>query len=622
MTNGHRGGIYALAGYLYQIVGMLSMVAWASSPTTTINPDELDELEAILRVKGDNGGVRGQTEVLGEDAVLTSNNEFAIVQFKYSASFKKINTGHLREIFANLESSYSEARARGLNVVACVLATNREFTSRGGAAVALWERKRASSTDYRLLHVQTSMEEWKEKLWKFGRRYGVFNSEIEQGINTLVGRVFSETGGQDFGAAVFKEELIEAFTGSRRTQPLTASQVAGLCIPQVVRFGRDDLALSQWDSRPIERDVTQDLVRAVNERALVVIEGPGGCGKSTLIWQLVEELCRQERVCCVLKKASSPSAFSIVDQVHEWRGFPVGSRPDDSREEAIERLIRANPDTKPIFYLAIDGVDEHSRSEDMQEWVQPIISWFWEKDRERLPDHPPDATLLVSCRNSQDFASERLGYAYDYSGEEPYTIAVGEFSDEEFSAAMRRHFSENASDIMQADAHIESDTNYYPLAFESEFMFGSSRFINTRVIGTLKHPVMWRALLRLEPSTRHRVLEGDENALHGLAQEFINWFHWKLGLRELMHPNLSMENLLRILNMVAQNSDSSVSNMRDEHWVSPACLTNLVNNHEARRLFVQAESAGLIELNDRLSWRWRHGAVYDFLIRGIGDTHA
>src|SRR5260370_25425050 len=121
------GGLTALAGYLYQTVGVLGMRAGAHQLT---NLTGSDDLEALLALVKDN---ELRYEYLDQDASIRhalgidEQDEYILVQFKYSRQGKppKIGSKEFTKIIKRLKESADRAKSLGHRVTGCVLITNR-----------------------------------------------------------------------------------------------------------------------------------------------------------------------------------------------------------------------------------------------------------------------------------------------------------------------------------------------------------------------------------------------------------------------------------------------------------------------------------------------------------------
>jgi hypothetical protein len=498
MSNERDGGIWALAGYLYQIVGTLGIIARISSLATDPNADDvLVNLHSV-------GGyfLQARHESGEQDALLRfrslkleENDDYVLLQFKCSTTDRAIGGPELKKIIKKLGKAAKKLSQNGQNVTACVLATNRRFTSgRKGRAQEIWKAEKTKARDYELRCIlDYPLERFISELKRFGQEYGAFEEEIEQGIRQLIGRVVLDTGKWPYDASIGKEDLIEAFTGHRRARRITIASVAELSLEELSQFG-ERIGVDQWGNNLVEREVFQDVVEATSQRALVGLYGEGGCGKSVLLWQLLGDF--QARGCCTIKLASDLQKSWITDAIQKWRNLP--GRSDDTIEAAIERLKIANPDSSgPIMWLALDGLDEEL-SADRESHIREVLQWFLRQDRDRA-NKPPSATLVVSFRDRDgcDLRDKWLKLPPHLPGDLPL-ILVGDFSQREIEEAARNKLPELYRAIRP---RFDFQTTGFEYDYDTE-IFGSLSAVaeldpvDERVIESLKHPAMWYALLQ------------------------------------------------------------------------------------------------------------------------------
>lgn len=623
MSSRRQGGRWALAGYLYQIVGTLGITAGVLGMNR--QPDDDDGLLVVLR---DAGGLlkQAQHEAGGEDALLQfgtlgldESDDCVLLQFKCSTTGEKIGASHLREIINKLDESAQELSSKGRNVTACVLVTNREFTSRGrDTAEEVWKAEETRPRSYKLRRASYSVEDSVSELEVFARRYGAFEGEIEKGTKTLVGEVIFDTLGMPQDASIDRELLIEAFTGYRDARPLTIEDVKESCQKQLDQIDRY-IRVDQWDDSPVPRDVFEEVVRETNERALVGLCGPGGCGKSFIMRQLLNQILDQATGCCMVQFARNVQEDWIENTVHKWRCLPVEKRPSDNLERGIARLLLANPESgRPILWLALDGLDEGIERSKQTDSVRNILGEFWNRDQERGRSEDPPATLVVTCRDVQ-ILKRLLDIPYDYPENHLKTINISYFSPSEFGVAMDQVFGSDNSVLggRYGDHPEVLHSHGFPSTGLAPGVFDS---VGNEVRQCLHHPAMWRALLNLEDEDTQRLaISGDTQTARKLAAQFIEWFHHKLDLR---HPQLRMSNLKKLLtalSAIAQHTSGKPAPFFEiDDWTNP--VKHLITVQAAGELFDEAKSAGLIDPDADDAWRWRHSIVHDYLKSWTSET--
>ena len=622
MSNGREGGIWALAGYLYQIVGMLSITARISS--LPLKPDTTDDILVNLY---DVGGlfIQAEHEAAGQDALLrfrslklNENDDCVLLQFKYSMTDRPIGGPELKKIIKSLDKSVKKVSRDGQDVTACVLITSRRFTSgRNDRAEEVWEVEKTKARAYQLRRVPDysdySIERFISELKGFGKEYGAFREEIKQGIGDLIGTVILDTGRFPHYASVDKKDLIKAFTHHREARRITIASVAELSRKELDQFSKN-IGVDQWNSTLIEREGFEDVVEAASQRALVGLYGPGGCGKSVLLGQLLDRF--QAIGCCTVQHASNIERSWVKDTVQRWRNLP---RTTDNPEESIQRLMTANPGSqRPIMWLCLDGLDEGEQTANRESHIRDVVQWFWKKDCDR-GNGLPAATLIVSCRNEDDLQRKWLQLPPPpfYAGELPVAFQVSDFSEPELDKVAEQCLPDEVYRRTRSKFGIQSDrlaNDYGILTFGSVPLFPQSNIVNEKVWESLKHPAMWLALLSLpSAATQKGAIEGQRHCVDSLAHTFIKWFRWKLQLRKQQFLDLSEDDLIGILQAIAQESSGTEPNDREEHWVEPSPGTH-IHPDDAKVLYSEAELAGLIiRLDARLRWRWRHSIVYDYL---------
>lgn len=619
----HYGGIWALAGYLYQIVGTLDITARLSSVPHRLGTDSDEVLVALKDV----GGYfeEAQHERGGEDALLcfrklelTDADCCVLLQFKCSVTDAKLGGRELKKIITKLDGSAKDLSRRGQKVTACVIVTNREFTGgRRGTAEEVWLAETSQTRKYQLRRILGySVEDSRSALRKFARQYGVLDDEVDEGIHRLIGEVICDTIGGAQDSSITKWTLLEAFTGSCGARLLTAKSVAKESQQELDWFCEGiALANQPWNGDLVERAVFESVDEAIRQRALVGLYGPGGCGKSALLWQLLSRV--QAAGCCTVRSASNLQRSWVQDSVSKWRNLP---KSGDTIDKAMRRLKIANPGKRPVLWLALDGLDEGDQSADRKSHIRDVLRWFWDRDCLRN-SNPPEATLIVTCREKDDLCKIWLDIPpSDFrSAGPPLTIPIGDFSQRELLDAIRKRFpvlypSIRTRMLRENSVRPTLGSDYDTAVFGQSSSDAESVPIEGEVLSSLKHPVMWLALLSMEPSAQESVLSGETQSICELAHQFVKWFHWKLGLRDQQRfRDLSEPDLLQVLGAIARRSGEARSHSRDYDWCMPARQTGRLNQAEAVALYGEAFSSGLIVKDARLEWRWRHSIVCDYL---------
>lgn len=618
MPNRHSSGRWAIAGFLYQILGMLSIVASSLDEASfTVNEDE-SNLSLSLFDVGEN--FQASHEWF-EDAAFTVDDECVLVQFKYSSTGNKINKTNAKEIIEDFNNSHAALDDRGFNVTACVLFTNRELTSKGGnAAKQYWESiDTPESFDLRY-HKTGEIGDLIRDLHIFCRKYGMFQGEIEDGIEKLIGRILLQTGDL-FQRKVDQSDFLDCLIGSENAQPITIEEV--LKEPdQRLEELKVRIGVNHWNGNLYKRSVLREVIDAIHkDRALIALHGAGGCGKSTIIWQIFNSTHRDQ--CYMYTPAEELSENWVEYKINKWRGLL--SHPADTRPEAIKRLLIANPNApQPVLWLGLDGIDEGYLGPQRRDNIREILRWFWRKDRDRF-DNKPKATLIVTTRKRDDLNRFlRLGGMQDQS-DSILSFRVSNFTVEERNDVAlravpniyRSAFSQKSRhEVMQVN---NFDKEIYGADVQDAQDINMESFDDS-VWESLEHPVMWRAFLSMDDNAKKQALEGVDDAKHELAHEFIMWFRFKLDMRHGASVNYLVNNdgeeLFRVLENIAIRSDPSSLNQSEAEWIEPAGETTLgLGSRMADILYKESLSAGLISEDEPRRWRWRHLLVYEYLIR-------
>jgi hypothetical protein len=438
MSNIRDGGVSALAGYLYQIVGVLGMKAWAHCSDASSDSEKLDALLTLTRTAG------LHHEHFDQDAVIwqlgiESDDECVFVQFKFSRQTPPptISPGELLDIVNGLDKSSQRASELGCNVTGYALVTNRQLgdqaeelrqaAKKGVSHPRLKSNEQSTILNQLRIITELHLSEWDVVLRRFGREFGATEQEVEDGINKLIGYVFSQTVKQN-GVLVTEANLIEAFTGCQDARPLIPESVVEHSARSI-----NDFPIN-LPMAPVRRQLLNEITEATSKRALVVLHGLGGCGKPVALCQWAQELTAVSPpgagAFTTIGLASDAVRFWIAEVICEWGNiFQNPSRRSEQPEHALERLRLANPDLAlPIIHLGLDGLDEAIGNADQVNIVKEILRWFWEEDKRLQQElRPPRATLVLTCRDARDLEQKWLRLdvsGYGYRGEPPHKSAT------------------------------------------------------------------------------------------------------------------------------------------------------------------------------------------------------
>src|SRR5579883_123914 len=456
------GGLTALAGYLYQTVGVLGMKAGAFHLE---NLTGSSDLEALL-ILAEQNEVR--YEYLDQDAAirrslgLDSDDAFVLVQFKFSRQFPipKITPSEFKKIVSRLKISTQRAQSSGQHVSGYALISNRELDAE--CQRMLDDAQKSNFTQQnreilRKLHVLSRIPQatWEDALQQFARNYGCVDNDIWKGIDKLVGSTIKRT--IDTGSpSITKDNLIEAFTGYAGSRPLTPASVAEQSKIQLEEFFaehhlRDKQVL-------VRRGVLDAISRRSEEHAIVILYGLGGNGKTVSLWHWTEEFLSsgtplREGTYVAVTAAENVRPNFLRHLSCGWANLPAhhDRRAESMPEHVLERLRAASANAKhPILYLGIDAIDEEQNlfENTRRAAIKELLAWFWKEEQEiRRLGRLPRATIILSCRDEKEIEKGWLNLFSPFgdANERLPNVAINDFSDLELLEAARLGLSEELS---------------------------------------------------------------------------------------------------------------------------------------------------------------------------------
>lgn len=621
------GGRVALAGFLYQMIAVFGLQAAAEGASIVEGPDALTAIMHPLRER-----VLFTHESLGQDAAIRmlpgieGVDEYTLIQFKYSlpTSTTSVSASDMREIADRFRVSAEATRGRGASILRYFLVTNRHVTAPAKRLVQTFMPDDPNANVYSCLtiadHISLSVfERW---LIDSGREYGAENHVIERGIRELIGSLISRTA-HEGEPLISQESIIEAFTGNASARKITWATLRSGVAEGIEQF-RTRVAIGD---HPVRRQLLSDIAGAAQSRALVIITGGGGCGKSAALWQWADELYRTTDetlgVPIVLDHARRVRRLWPTEILCAWGNYPVGHQRFLDRERQVAaRLKTANPKTAhPVLLLGLDGLDEDLGGSDQRHTIEELVRWFAEEDRQSQREtRSPLMTLVVTCRDIEEFWGDFVRVdvsGYRTGSDQPLSrVPVDVFSDEELRDAARQEVPHLADRIEEA-LRLRARVGQRAFTSAESSPFGSTRSthsVNAQVLDALTHPAMWGAFIRLRDANKQDgALAEDRDAHHEMARIFVDRFIGKAqdrGHMDTLH-RAELHSLLRYI------AHATLSTGRVQHtasdWRTLACDTQMVNSIHADRLREEALSGGMIEREDAKSWRWRHRFVEEFL---------
>lgn len=644
MSERHDGGRTALSGFLYQTLGVLGIVAAG----TCEGPDFDDpDLSALLRItrRADVSG-----EGFDQDAFMVDSSTGAkverraiLAQFKFSRNpnaptATMYSKGLQEDVIDKLDKAATAAKELGYKPSTYVLVTNRPL----GPGAGQNERVRqlhasddlfptGSDDDTKpILYVATvpRIEEWVEKLEAFGRGLGATAPEIDKGLNTLIGQLVSDA--RTVNTIVDETMLIEAFTGSATARYLTSKDVAP----------RSHENLANVSLKPTQalarRRVVEKIADLSRQRAMVVVHGFGGCGKTSALYQWADETIAYADTHNFATFSGSFTHIDAADRVNprwatgiicDWAMHPaISGRRSAAANESLERLIIANPDvTHPILHLGLDGLDEEIRSDQRNDDVDDVLQWFFEEDKRvfRSTD-PPRMTLIVTCRKGPQEIVERLGLnrdAFPYEGPLPAEVLVDDFSPDELIDAAsnmppvlraRIEGMVRSSGVSAVGASLQLVDFADYRSVSSVGSFTPTAHVDADIATALRHPVIWGAFRRLQEVDQMAALNGDTDALRRLARGVVTRTCVKARQRNSAAFS-EQEFVFTLLRAVAQNTDGHKPNMMRQ-WMAVGQMEDAQSKAvTVQALYKEAVSAGIIREESRTMWRWHHRMIWEYL---------
>lgn len=627
-------GQRSLAGYFYQILGS------GKAAVEVLNCDPARLADGVI-------DLTFSLEIFRQDTATqyyqNGRKSITFGQYKHSCEPRDhpIDKTELVEIAEAFLRSTGDARKRDFKRFAYRLVTNRPFSPEARSLIALaksdgpadWAHRRPRQKARRRLprHLRQSWIEmggilksleteasssgdFVKSLTDHALSLGVLEDELPAGIRNLVGMLFEKA--HSPLRTVSLGELDDSLSGINGVRPMTCEDVAA--------HMRDQLRAFQNESRIepdflVRRDVVDDISNAISEHALVIVEGTGGTGKTVALWKVVEELLMASPVpppFGAINQSSYIDDFWLGQLVGAWRRSRLTSLGNNEPfDRAITRISRCTtPLAHPVIVLGLDAIDEVEDLPVPCLSVRKLVQQFVDEER-RLENGMGEirGTLVVTCRSWKELSLlDRSGWGE----EEPpgKVVQLDKFRGGELARLAQSVLAEPVATMIARRANDLDLTT--PVGMTSSILYGSqavpsNRSIDDEVFEAIRHPVVWNCFRTLDNRDQQLALSGDAISLRKIADKLVSWFSSKAKIRHQGWRPLETAAIMR--KVATEPRDPRSSGHVQKDWIAPAIRDGNCGEERARRLFVEALSAGLIIRVGSGEWRWQHYFLWDFL---------
>ncbi|NQT15996.1 MAG: hypothetical protein HQ582_24790 [Planctomycetes bacterium] len=608
----HESGHYAIAGFLYQLIG--SGVEALEIREARLNGDSAEECLVLER--------------FGQDAAALppdgTNRKPKLIQFKHSGKNATIAPADLRKI---LEGFLRSLRALDLAVdkVDFKLVTNRPYSRdsqkwvdaeqnpptqleglvRKSSQSQLPDASELAAIFQRLVRDEQTDAQFRESIVTAGGEFGMLESEIEDRIQQLIG-LLMEKASAPHDRIVRRTEIHKALTGFANPYRLLSEESVQVRSDDVTRFQHDETG----GIATIPRTVSNEIGRALLERPFIVVVGDGGSGKS---------IAASDAVLAAFQDTGSPPGFGLVvpalrttaefimRAVARWRNR---DHHEDGQafERSISRLRCAFP-KDPLLVVCIDAIDEKQGMSrlpaEVQSFIRELIN---DAVRSHAESGVPRLSVVLTCRRIDELWS-LLSRGSGFSVK-PHPIPISEFGDEELET-LANELSEYVRDRILNHLHVRvpQSRRKGPRSILP---------VSSDVLQAIRHPVIWGAFSSMDERTQGACLDR-ETGIDSLAAAYLNWFRAKAEIRI---PDLRSQECYTALESVARRFPPNPGRIggREEDWISPCVSSTGCAERIARELMAEALSAGILLAEEEDSrgcrrWRWKHTWLCQYLAR-------
>jgi hypothetical protein len=263
------GAMFALVGFLQQMLGTASDYVRYISGLKAAGQERFQSVVV-------------ETEVCGEDSVATGvttsgYRSRVITQYKFSLSRRPIGDEEMGRIIGGLKNADPRPELLEQNRAELRLCTNRPLTSTAEDAL------RRSNVKYDPYNPSAARLALKE----YASRFGTKDSEFKDGVTNLAGYLM-ELAASPGSHEIRRTDFDRRLTGLDNPQSIRAIDAANR-----LRASLEDQRSYLSSGRLSCRRSVEDAISRSAYEALIILLGEGGCGKTTALWQALNETAEE-----------------------------------------------------------------------------------------------------------------------------------------------------------------------------------------------------------------------------------------------------------------------------------------------------------------------------------------
>jgi hypothetical protein len=350
----------------------------------------------------------------------------------------------------------------------------------------------------------------------------------------------------------------------------------------------------------------------------VFVLGDGGCGKSVLAGRFACEAASRRLADSV--SARDFDRHWLGEAFNHWRsGMHADDLPVLPAKDVLRRVRIANDaEERPLIVVNVDGLDEadpeHRRAvsdlvkvcrDQQSPNPYPLVLLITARLRDRSAERTRD--ILIQDLTSTHHPGE-LAYQFGY-------VLVLDFDNEEFQLAIAELPFPLRGRLEAAIQILSGQPTAAATLDEGADQETARPVVAPALLSSLRHPALRGDFLDLGPETQGEVLDGQPEAMGELARRFLDRFFYKVRLR---HSDWPEPDVRQAMIRIGRRFPWGERRGRlSQHWLAPASESGSLRYSEARALFYEAVSYGMIQedKDEEEWWRWRHGFVGNHLLK-------